>query len=87
MVGYLSKTPPVIIRVLNSPVIDIEIEKLMEIILVELVPTMFILIRTILSLAVKLLTVLMIAVVVVLSLLSQHVAVDLIATQNLVVYR
>lgn len=66
MVGYLSKTPPVIIFILNSPVLNLKIEKFMEIILVELVPTMFILIRTILPLAVKLLTVATIAAVVVL---------------------
>lgn len=55
----------------------------MEIILVELVPTMFILIRTILPLAVKLLTVLTIAAVVVLLMLSQQWLSNLITTQNL----
>ena len=68
MMGYLAGTPPVIIFILNSPVIQMEMEKFVEIILVELVPTVFILIRTILPLAEKLLTVLTIAVVVVLSM-------------------
>ncbi len=71
------------ICVLNSPVIYIQMEKLIEIIELELVLALFILIRTILPLAEKLLTVQTIAAVVVLLMLSQQQLSEMITAQNL----